>query len=97
MLCLIGGCAVRQVKDELYEEEFYRKSNDLYEFLQTDDLKKCTKPLVSKLRDVLYSDKVRAAILSFVSIRSCLFTACILHQPPSVPRCIERHQRYRAG
>jgi len=80
MLCLIGGCAVRQVKDELYEEEFYRKSNDLYEFLQTDDLKKCTKPLVSKLRDVLYSDKVRAATLSYFAIRK-LFVYCLYLAP----------------
>lgn len=44
------------VKDEVKELDFDNKSNDLYEFHQSSDLKICEKPHLSKLRDTIYSD-----------------------------------------
>jgi Rps23 Pro-64 3,4-dihydroxylase Tpa1-like proline 4-hydroxylase len=43
------------VKDEIKELDFDIKSNDLYEFHQSFDLKICEKPHLSKLRDTIYS------------------------------------------
>mmetsp|Transcript_5848 Transcript_5848/g.11140 ORF Transcript_5848/g.11140 Transcript_5848/m.11140 type:complete len:540 (+) Transcript_5848:12-1631(+) len=48
--------------DELTGIEYFKKSNDLYSFVQSNDLKSVTTPLVSKFRDVLYSDKLREAL-----------------------------------
>jgi len=44
------------VKDEIKELDFDHKSNDLYEFHQSLDLRICAKPHISKLRDSIYSD-----------------------------------------
>ncbi|RIA89197.1 Oxoglutarate and iron-dependent oxygenase degradation C-term-domain-containing protein [Glomus cerebriforme] len=43
------------VKDEIKELDFDHKSNDLYDFYQSLDLKTCEKPHLSKLRDTIYS------------------------------------------
>ena len=59
---------LQRVKDELYEEEFYQKKNDLYDFVQTDDLKNCKKSLISKLRELLLSEPFRNALTSITGI-----------------------------
>lgn len=42
------------VRDELTQEEFFPKSNDLYDFFQTEDLKLATTPALMRLKDTLY-------------------------------------------
>ncbi len=44
------------VKDEVKKLDFDHKSNDLYEFHQSLDLRICAKPYLSRLRDAIYSD-----------------------------------------
>ncbi|CAG8516053.1 1314_t:CDS:2 [Funneliformis mosseae] len=44
------------VKDEIRNLDFNHKSNDLYEFHQSSDLRICDKPYLSRLRDAIYSD-----------------------------------------
>ncbi|XP_064626041.1 prolyl 3-hydroxylase OGFOD1-like [Lineus longissimus] len=44
------------LKDELLDQIFYEKNNDLYKFQQTDDLRKISSPHVRALRKFLYSD-----------------------------------------
>lgn len=56
---------LQQVKAELLNEQYYHKSNDLYEFYQSEDLKITTSPCLSELRDAIYSPH-------FVSIMSRL-------------------------
>jgi prolyl 3-hydroxylase /prolyl 3,4-dihydroxylase len=65
---MVDNQLLERVKEELYEEEFFHKSNDLYDFVQTADLKSCTKPLLSKLRDTLYSDDFREALQKITGI-----------------------------
>ncbi|KAM4017191.1 prolyl 3-hydroxylase OGFOD1 isoform 2-T2 [Anomaloglossus baeobatrachus] len=44
------------LKDELLELRFHEKSNDLYKFQQSEDLKSRKEPHISALRDVLFVD-----------------------------------------
>ncbi|XP_070562751.1 prolyl 3-hydroxylase OGFOD1-like [Ptychodera flava] len=44
------------LKDELLQLIFYDKSNDLYKFEQSDDLKKSASPHIAALRKLLYVD-----------------------------------------
>ena len=60
---------LEQVLEEVKEEEFYLKSNDLYTFLQSNDLKKCEKPLISKVREVIYSQKFRDVLGEITGIK----------------------------
>ncbi|CAH3036274.1 unnamed protein product [Porites lobata] len=41
---------------ELIELKFFQKSNDLYKFHQSDDLKKSSKPNITSLRNILYNE-----------------------------------------
>ncbi|RIB10229.1 Oxoglutarate and iron-dependent oxygenase degradation C-term-domain-containing protein [Gigaspora rosea] len=47
---------LESVKAELETEEFYHKSNDLYEFYQSEDLKLSKNPNTIKLRETIYSE-----------------------------------------
>lgn len=47
------------VKEEVLQLEYHPKSNDLYDFLQSNDLKGCTAPHVTRLREILYSAHFR--------------------------------------
>ena len=47
-----------QVLDEIKILDFNEKNNDLYYFSQSNDLKTITTPLISKLREVLYSKEM---------------------------------------
>ncbi|XP_077981360.1 prolyl 3-hydroxylase OGFOD1-like [Glandiceps talaboti] len=44
------------LKEELLDLIFYEKSNDLYKFQQSDDLKKCGSSHIAALRKLLYED-----------------------------------------
>ncbi|CAG8486789.1 6800_t:CDS:2, partial [Scutellospora calospora] len=46
---------LESVKAELESEEFYQKSNDLYEFYQSEELKLSNNPNTIKLREIIYS------------------------------------------
>ncbi|KAL6069585.1 Prolyl 3-hydroxylase ogfod1 [Balamuthia mandrillaris] len=50
---------IDSLRDELLTLSFQRKSNDLYDFYQSKDLKGCSLPAVSKLRATLYSQSFR--------------------------------------
>mmetsp|Transcript_24294 Transcript_24294/g.43085 ORF Transcript_24294/g.43085 Transcript_24294/m.43085 type:complete len:583 (+) Transcript_24294:184-1932(+) len=43
----------RLLKDELMHEEFYQKSNDLYDFSQTKELKQSKEPCLTRLKTML--------------------------------------------
>jgi len=47
---------LKGLEKELLQLKFFEKSNDLYKFHQSDDLKKSTKSHVTSLRHVLYND-----------------------------------------
>ena len=54
---------LKQLLEELQNLDYVSKDNDLYLFSQTEnDLKSATSPLVSKLREVLYSQSVISAL-----------------------------------
>ena len=45
------------LRRELSSLDFHVKSNDLYEFFQSDDLKGCESTCVARVRNLLYSDR----------------------------------------
>ncbi|CAB3984871.1 prolyl 3-hydroxylase OGFOD1, partial [Paramuricea clavata] len=47
---------LKHLKEELLELQFKEKSNDLYKFYQSNDLKTSRKETISKLRKLLYKD-----------------------------------------
>jgi Rps23 Pro-64 3,4-dihydroxylase Tpa1-like proline 4-hydroxylase len=56
------------LKEEVMELHYLQKSNDLYDFLQSNDLKGCTLPHVSKLKDLLYSADFRTWLQGITGI-----------------------------
>lgn len=53
---------LRRVREEMQSLEYFRKRNDLYDFVQTEDLETVRRehrPLLWKLREVLYSARFR--------------------------------------
>ncbi|KAJ2995659.1 hypothetical protein HDV02_000558 [Globomyces sp. JEL0801] len=46
---------INSLETQVLEEEFYHKSNDLYEFYQSEDLKISKKPALVALRETIYS------------------------------------------
>lgn len=47
---------LKSLEKDLLQLKFHEKSNDLYKFHQSDDLKKSTKSSITSLRNVLYND-----------------------------------------
>ncbi|XP_006000793.1 prolyl 3-hydroxylase OGFOD1 isoform X2 [Latimeria chalumnae] len=47
---------LEELRDELLKLNFHQKSNDLYKFKQSDDLKRRKEPHISALRKVLFED-----------------------------------------
>jgi prolyl 3-hydroxylase /prolyl 3,4-dihydroxylase len=45
----------KHLRKEVLAEKFDKKSNDLYEFYQSSDLKSSTQPGITKLRETIYS------------------------------------------
>lgn len=56
------------VKDALEESDWFKKSNDLYEFLQSEDLKLSKAPHVAALRTALYSPAFRQLMTTITGI-----------------------------
>jgi Rps23 Pro-64 3,4-dihydroxylase Tpa1-like proline 4-hydroxylase len=52
----------QQLTEELKGLDYELKKNDLYEFVQSKDLNDCKLPLVSKFRQVLYSEQFRSSL-----------------------------------
>eukprot|EP00467_Chlorarachnion_reptans_P005291 CAMPEP_0114529280 /NCGR_PEP_ID=MMETSP0109-20121206/24739_1 /TAXON_ID=29199 /ORGANISM="Chlorarachnion reptans, Strain CCCM449" /LENGTH=505 /DNA_ID=CAMNT_0001711649 /DNA_START=215 /DNA_END=1732 /DNA_ORIENTATION=- len=52
------------LKDELMHEEFYQKSNDLYDFTQTKDLNDCSKPFIKRFKDILQVTRAELEAIS---------------------------------
>ncbi|RUP23230.1 hypothetical protein BC936DRAFT_139034 [Jimgerdemannia flammicorona] len=52
---IIDPAFLEQVKQALLKEQYYHKSNDLYEFYQSEDFKITTSPCLAELRDAIYS------------------------------------------
>jgi hypothetical protein len=60
------------LKDEVKDLHYLQKSNDLYDFLQSNDLKGCASPHVSKLKELLYSTDFRSWLQAITGIEVCL-------------------------
>ena len=64
--CAIQGLLdeehIQQVREELIAQKYFEKSNDLYDFFQTEDLKLCTTKNISALRKQLYSKEFLSII-----------------------------------
>lgn len=56
---LLPSILLHQVKEELLQADYMMKRNDLYDFLQTDDLRKMKNNASAKLRDYIYSTEFR--------------------------------------
>jgi hypothetical protein len=48
---------LQSLRGELATIDFHVKSNDLYEFFQSDDLRTCKLPCVARLRSLMYSER----------------------------------------
>jgi len=59
---------LRRLREEVEQIEYKQKHNDLYEFHQSNDLKGVTSPLVTKFKQVLYSEDVRNALAKISGI-----------------------------
>ena len=59
---------LHSLKSSLLEQPFGRKSNDLYSFVQTKDLKGCQDPFLSQFREIIYSPQMIAFVSSLVGI-----------------------------
>ncbi|CAG8446855.1 11180_t:CDS:2 [Acaulospora colombiana] len=60
---------LESVRSALEKETFYHKSNDLYEFYQSDDLKLSTRPELVKLRESIYSPQFVRLISELTGIK----------------------------
>lgn len=59
---------LKSVKRTLEKSTFYKKSNDLYEFYQSDDLKNSLEPDLIKLRETIYSPQFVRLISNLTGI-----------------------------
>ncbi len=57
-----------KLKNEVLDLEFFEKSNDLFHFQQSNDLKKITTPQITQLKKVLYSDEFRKALQTITGV-----------------------------
>ena len=71
--CSITGFLDEQYCEKLAEElehlDYRKKKNDLYEFVQSDDLKEVTLPLVAKFKEVLYSPEFREVLSNMTGVQ----------------------------
>jgi hypothetical protein len=56
------------VKDELLQETFVEKANDLYDFTQSHDLRASTAPASTLLREALYGARFREFLTAMTGI-----------------------------
>ncbi|KAL2911910.1 putative component of NuA3 histone acetyltransferase complex [Polyrhizophydium stewartii] len=66
---IFDSAFLAQVREEVMAETFFHKSNDLYEFFQSDDLKLSTKPCIKKLREAIYSRPFVSFMESLTGLR----------------------------
>ncbi|KAF9114167.1 hypothetical protein BGX27_011523 [Mortierella sp. AM989] len=59
---------LQTVREELLTEEYYHKSNDLYEFYQSEDLRLSKKPHIAALKNAIYSQEFFAMMSSLTGI-----------------------------
>ena len=71
-LCVIQNAFqdsfLHRLKSSLLEQPVGKKSNDLYSFVQTKDIKGCQDPFISKFIEIFYSPQMIAFVSSFVGI-----------------------------
>ena len=53
---------LEKLLEELIQEEMNIRSNDMYDFYQTDDLKGSKRPLINKMREVFYGEEFRKSL-----------------------------------
>ena len=63
---LLDNSFLRTLENELKGFEYFHKSNDLFEFAQSNDLKSVDAPLVNKLKSILYGKRFRD-ILKYIT------------------------------
>jgi Rps23 Pro-64 3,4-dihydroxylase Tpa1-like proline 4-hydroxylase len=59
---------LKTLREELVSETYFHKSNDLYEFYQSEDLRLSTKPHIAALKDAIYSEKFFSMMSSLTGI-----------------------------
>ncbi|GJJ73684.1 prolyl 3-hydroxylase /prolyl 3,4-dihydroxylase [Entomortierella parvispora] len=59
---------LKTLRDELLLEDYYHKSNDLYEFYQSEDLRLSRKPHIVALKNAIYSHEFFAMMSSLTGI-----------------------------
>ncbi|KAF9358477.1 Prolyl 3-hydroxylase ogfod1 [Mortierella sp. NVP85] len=59
---------LKVLREELLTEEYYHKSNDLYEFYQSEDLRLSKKPHIAALKNAIYSHEFFAMMSSLTGI-----------------------------
>ena len=59
---------LQTLRDELLLEDYYHKSNDLYEFYQSEDLRLSRKPHIVALKNAIYSHEFFAMMSSLTGI-----------------------------
>ena len=60
--------------EEISQEKMFTRSNDLFDFFQTDDFKKCKRPLINKMRDILYGEEFRKSLEKITGIELYKYT-----------------------
>ncbi|KAF9425726.1 Prolyl 3-hydroxylase ogfod1 [Podila epigama] len=59
---------LQTLREELVSEAYFHKSNDLYEFYQSEDLRLSTKPHIVALKNAIYSEKFFSLMSSLTGI-----------------------------
>ncbi|KAF9187499.1 hypothetical protein BGZ51_001113 [Haplosporangium sp. Z 767] len=59
---------LKALREELLSEEYYHKSNDLYEFYQSEDLRLSRKPHIAALKNAIYSQEFFSMMSSLTGI-----------------------------
>ncbi|KAF9088557.1 Prolyl 3-hydroxylase ogfod1 [Mortierella sp. AD031] len=59
---------LQKLREELLTEAYFHKSNDLYEFYQSEDLRLSKKPHIAALKNAIYSQKFFSLMTSLTGI-----------------------------
>lgn len=80
---------LKSLEQDLLKLKFFEKSNDLYKFHQSDDLKKSSKLSISSLRNTLYNDFRRwlHEITGFVDLTDQVDMSCAKYEHTDVLLC----------
>jgi hypothetical protein len=58
-----------KILEEISQEEMNVRSNDMFDFHQTNDLKTCKRPLIKKMREILYGEEFRSAMGKIIQMK----------------------------